>query len=243
MAPRQFYGPNPNANAVREYLYGNTRAFVEGRGRVFTVTSGYRNNSDAHKAGAIDYHAPKSSEEAHLEAKKLSETEGDIDVIVEEGRVGPQPPGCGKNHLGGYRVITTYRNGHRNSVSCGDYEATHIHVQRRLGTTPEAFVVAHNLTPTTGQGSMNLNNLLAPTLTLKVDTVNFQYSGLSGITSASAVNAFARSLLSGQSIPSGAFGSGISSSPWSSSAPEGLNIPFPFSFGNQGYRLSISISH
>src|SRR5580765_8310913 len=69
----QFYGPDQNANALREYTTAFVRTFVEERGRRFTITSGHRSNSTAHADGALDYRSNDvSGNERHGEAQSLS---------------------------------------------------------------------------------------------------------------------------------------------------------------------------
>jgi hypothetical protein len=169
---QSFYGPDPAANAVREYIYSATRAFLVARGRDFIWTSGYRPGtgtalaSRAHAEGAIDYRAYDiSSAQRHEEGKALSKSLGpNFTVLVEETYIPGRTPG-GLLYIAPIHVMTTYINGQQGRTRFHSPLAgqnTHIHVQHSAGKTPAGLVQEYGLTPTYGS-LQRLSELTGPT--------------------------------------------------------------------------------
>lgn len=152
----EFYGPDQNANALREYEAAATTALLLTTGRNLDITSAHRSRSSspAHADGAIDYRSNNiSATHRHTEARELSIALGPkFTVIVEEGyRPNTEIDGLHPVIVTGpFRSLTPYNNGSPGRTQFGKYQATHTHVQRRAGLSAAALVNELGLTPTAG---------------------------------------------------------------------------------------------
>jgi hypothetical protein len=162
ISTQTFYGPDPKANAVREYIYIATRDFLLARGRDFIWTSGYRPAtgatlaSSAHAGGAIDYRAIDiPSAQRHAEGLALSKSLGQgFTVIVEETYVPGVTPGA-LLYVAPVHVMTFYcggcpLEGRTKIISPKTGQNTHIHVGLSNGTTADQAVGHFGLSPTYG---------------------------------------------------------------------------------------------
>jgi hypothetical protein len=159
----QFYSPSKpssadqNSNAIREYLTGTARAYVESEGRVFYLTDGWRpatKTVNHANYGAIDFRSNDpgmDSGKIHEEAAGLSAKYGaDTWVIVEEGYQSPNEAGMPLFIMPPVRTLTYFVNGKATKVQLDEFKATHTHVQAARTQTPAQFVSKHGLHPTNG---------------------------------------------------------------------------------------------
>lgn len=159
-----FYGPDPKANAIREFLFMMTKAFVEGTGRKLTWTSGHREGKGNinHQKGAFDYRSNRNltSNERHIEASELSKylyAQGAKEsiVIVEELFLAPNVQGEFHLLLAGRTVVlTSYQNGEVISTEFrpqkNPEQVTHTHVGIRKSATVETVFKELQLTEVEG---------------------------------------------------------------------------------------------
>lgn len=107
------------ADQCRQNITDTTRQVLEERGRPVVVTSGHRDDSAAHRRGAIDIRSNDvDSPTRHADARAISERLPNHNVIVEE-------------RDGNRQTNTTYRNGVRGATREGPARAsaTHTHIQ------------------------------------------------------------------------------------------------------------------
>jgi hypothetical protein len=108
---------------TRQHIESIVKAALEARGRQMVITSGYRDNSDAHRRGAIDISSKDlSQEDRHAEAKDISAKLGkEYTVIVEE-----------VDQASGTQTNTLYRGGQSIAKQPNQPKsatATHTHIQ------------------------------------------------------------------------------------------------------------------
>jgi hypothetical protein len=155
----QYYGPDLNSNAIREYLTGTARAYFEGEGRGFVVTDGYRPGDAPHsQRGAIDVRSSDiDTAQRQNEAKGLSEKYGaanDVLVSVEEGFGNPSMPSMPLFLLPPVKLMTYYSNGKVLYYELRPFGATHTHIQVRATVSPTQFMTNHGLHATAGDAKM-----------------------------------------------------------------------------------------
>lgn len=117
------HADTPAAASARENIKTSTSAAMN---RPMTVTSEFRDDSAAHRRGAIDISSKDlTSAQRHAEAKTISNSPGlkNHQVIVEEVHTTKYGPNAQAN--------TTYQNGVQGNTRWGEVKAsaTHTHIQ------------------------------------------------------------------------------------------------------------------
>jgi hypothetical protein len=122
------------AQSRRAHIENVTGSTLDSQGTDFHVTSRHRDDSPAHRRGAIDYRSNDVSEaRRHADARAVSSALGSHhNVVVEEvyrpaGGVGPSA-----------QRDTTYQGGWQGRTTWGPVRATdtHTHVQPNVRATP-----------------------------------------------------------------------------------------------------------
>jgi len=115
-------------SARRQEIKDVTHATLDSRGRQMVVTSEHRDNSQAHKNGAIDIRSKDlSPEQRQSEAKAVSKALGSRHTVVVEETHAPAPRAEGPKA----QVNTAYRDGKKGNTRVTEMKAsaTHTHVQ------------------------------------------------------------------------------------------------------------------